>query len=58
MLHFALDSPDFLRAMLPRLGICTDEEQESDHEQVLDNVSFEGIANYIKTEKCMINCGV
>jgi hypothetical protein len=29
------------------------QEQEPEYEQVLDEVTFEGIAKYIQTEKCM-----
>ncbi|CAB3983053.1 Hypothetical predicted protein [Paramuricea clavata] len=48
------DLPSFLQGLLARLGISKpgDTEQEPEHEQVLEEVTFEGIAKYIQTEKC------
>ena len=48
------DLPSFLQGLLARLGISKpdDTEKEPEHEQVLDEVTFEGIAKYIQTEKC------
>ncbi|XP_028398493.1 NAD-dependent protein deacetylase sirtuin-2-like isoform X2 [Dendronephthya gigantea] len=49
------DLPSFLQTLFARLGISKPGEQqqkEPEHEQVLDEVTFEGIAKYIQTGKC------
>jgi hypothetical protein len=47
-------SPDFLERFLARLGISKPVDAEQpEYEQVLDEVTFEGIAKYIQTKKCM-----
>ena len=55
-----LDLPNFLQALLARLRISKHGDSESKEKpkikQVLDEVTFEGIAKYIQTKKCM-NCG-
>ena len=50
------DLPAFLQALLARLGIRKPDDlsqEEPEHEQVLEEVTFEGIAKYIQSEKCM-----